>query len=1206
VRVLVCSLLTFSCLGANFSATNEAPVLAFEARGRQYVSHGPSYALSVTSRAAVLNLSGHAVRMSVAGASPKSSLEAFDRMPGKANYLLGNDTRASYDLYARVRWRGVYPGMDVVLRGNQAHLEYDFEIGAGRDPGKIKLSFEGVDDLRIDLHGDLVLSAGAVQIRQPKPVAYQVVAGQKQPVDVVFRIDASNHIRFRTGAYDHARPLVIDPQIVFDKSFGGSGFSTATGIARDTKGGLYVAGSTSSMDFGTVNPIQSHLGGGPLLVTAGTGQTFTFPLLQGAASVRAIAAAPSAPLVVYVATPVGIFQSVDGGTTWAPTAGVGLPATALAVDASSATTLYAATQQGIFVSTDGAASWQPSTNGLTGSGFLTIVADPAQTGTVYASVQSPPALFRSTDFGQTWTQLSLAPNQLTSAVNAIVIGSNGAILLATNQGILISTDGGDSWIAGAGLPVQNNQTLAISPDDPSIVYLVNSSSKVQRSTDGGQTFSTVFSSIHLTQLSRVVVDPRNPSTVYVTDYDLLFRSTDAGETWSQLSLPNSITPQTIFISPADSRIFLGIYSPNNVFVTKWSADGSQVLYSTYLGGSGRDGASGIAVDANGSAYVTGGTTSSDFPTTLGAFQTKLNSTEDVFIAKLSPDGSRLIYSTLLGSQSAVSTSIALDNSGNIVITGFTPGTFPVTNGFQTVPVTGCYMNPSPNILTSGAAFVTRIAADGKSLISSTLLGGSCATYGKGVALDASGNAWVAGWTLSPDFPVTSDALQPKFGGGIYDGFLARFNPSGGLDYSTYMGGDGYDVLNAIALDQAGNIYVTGESGGLSQPASAGAFQSQVDASCPVFFIGPTQYVPQGNALVVKLDPKAHSIQRLTYLGAPLCLSGSAITVDSSGQPWISAPYVSGTPQTANPFQIGVGQGFISKFSADFTQLLFSTYFDSISGIALDSSGTAYVAGAAPFNNLSGAQPAFIAKIDPTPAAISLDSVIGVVPSEEAFCPTPACPLHPSLFRGIAAGELIRIVGKKMGPAATTPGVIQSGVLATNVAGVQVTFDGVAVPLLSVSAQEIDLIAPFELTKSITTMQVAYNGVKSNPVQVAVTGTVLQILGVFNEDFSPNSASNPAQAGSQMMLYLAGAGQTKPPSQDGQVNASPLAALAAPIQLRWVIDFNNPTILPITFAGAAPGLAAGIFQVNFAAPAQTLMDVQLVMGNYSTQFDVFVQ
>jgi uncharacterized protein (TIGR03437 family) len=1217
VRVLVCSLLTFSCFGANFSATSEAPVLAFEARGQQYVSHGPGYAVAVTSRAAVLNLRGHVVHVSLAGANSKSSLQALDPMPGKVNYLLGSDVRASYDLYGRVRWRSVYPGMDLVFRGNQEHLEYDFEIGAGRDPAKIRLEFEGVDEMRIDQHGELVLSAGVVRILQPKPVAYQVVAGQKQPVDVAYRIDASNHIRFRTGAYDRARPLVIDPQIVFEKSFGGSGFSAITGMVRDAKGGLYVAGSTSSTDFATVNPIQVHLGGGPLLVTADAGQTFSFPSLQGATSVSAIAAAPSAPLVVYAATPVGIFKSADGGTTWAPTAGVGLPATALSVDASSATTLYAATQQGIFVSTDGAASWQASTNGITngGSYITVIVAHPTQAGTVFASANNPTGglfpfgLYRSTDFGQTWTQLSLAPNQLERPVNAIVVGSNGTIIAAAaNQGLFISTDGGTTWTGGAGLPVQNNQTLAISPDDPSAVYLVNSGSKVQRSGDGGQSFSTVFSSTHLTQLSRVAVDPRNPSTVYVTDYDLLFRSTDAGQTWSQLSLPNSITPQTIFISPADSRVFLGIYSPNNVFVTKWSADGSQVLYSTYLGGSGHDGASGIAVDANGSAYVTGATTSSDFPTTSNAFQTKLNTTEDVFVAKLSPDGSRLIYSTLLGSQSAVSTSIALDNTGNAVITGFAPGTFPVTNGIQIVPVTGCYMNPSPNIQTSGAAFVTRIAADAKSLISSTLLGGSCATYGKGVALDVSGNAWVAGWTLSPDFPVTSDAFQPKFGGGIYDGFIARFNSSGGLDYATYLGGDGYDVLNAIALDQSGNIYVTGESGGLSQPASPGAFQPQATASCPVFFIGPTQYVPQGNALVVKLDPKARSIQRLTYLGAPLCLSGSAIAVDSSGEPWISAPYTSGgTPPTANPFQIGIGQGFISKFSADFTQLLFSTYFDSVGALALDSSGAAYVAGTAPFNNLSGAQLAYIAKIDPTPSAISLDSVMSIVPSEEAFCPSPACPLHPAPFRGIAAGELIRILGKKMGPLTVTPGVIQSGVLATTVAGVQVTFDGVAVPLLSVSAQEIDLIAPFELTKSITTMQVVYNGVKSNPVQVAVIATVLQILGVFNQDFSPNSASNPAQAGSQMMLYLAGAGQTNPPSQDGQVNAAPLAALATPIQLRWVgTDFNNPTVLPVTFAAAAPGLAAGIFQVNFAAPEQSLMRVSLFMGTDSTHFDVFVQ
>src|SRR5579864_1098010 len=255
VRVLVCLLLPFSVSGANFSATSEAPVLAFEARDRRYVSHGPGYALSVTSGGAVLGLSGHAVRMSVAGASPKASLEALDRMPGKANYLLGRAVRASYDLYGRVSWRGIYPGIDVVFRGNQEHLEYDFEIDARRDPGKIKLAFEGIDELRIDLNGDLVLRAGTIQIHQPKPVAYQIIEGRRQPVDVAYLIDASNHIRFRTGPYDRARPLVIDPQLVFDKSFGGSGFTTATGLARDTRGNLYVAGSTSSTDFATVNPV---------------------------------------------------------------------------------------------------------------------------------------------------------------------------------------------------------------------------------------------------------------------------------------------------------------------------------------------------------------------------------------------------------------------------------------------------------------------------------------------------------------------------------------------------------------------------------------------------------------------------------------------------------------------------------------------------------------------------------------------------------------------------------------------------------------------------------------------------------------------------------------------------------------------------------------------------------------------------------------
>jgi uncharacterized protein (TIGR03437 family) len=373
---------------------------------------------------------------------------------------------------------------------------------------------------------------------------------------------------------------------------------------------------------------------------------------------------------------------------------------------------------------------------------------------------------------------------------------------------------------------------------------------------------------------------------------------------------------------------------------------------------------------------------------------------------------------------------------------------------------------------------------------------------------------------------------------------------------------------------------------LSQSSSPNAFQPQANASCPEFFIGPSEYYPQFNALVMKLDPTAHSIQGLTYLGAPLCLDGALVAVDSSGEPWIAGPSIGDLPPTANPLQIGIGYGFITKLSADFTHLLFSTYFDSIAGLALDSSGFAYVAGAGIATN--DTQSVYIAEIDPTPAAISLNSVTSVAPPQ---------PL--TAFPGIAAGEVIQIIGSNMGPAASTPGVIQSGVLASNVAGVQVTFDGTAVPLLSVSAQEIDLVAPFELAdKSATTMQVQYKGTLSNPVQVLVTSTVLQILGVFNEDFSPNSTSNPAKAGSPMSLYVAGIGQTNPPSRDGQVNATPPEAASMSIQL--------PADLSITFFGSAPGLAAGIFQVNFVAPPQSLINVNAGTGNNTAPFSVIVQ
>jgi uncharacterized protein (TIGR03437 family) len=1199
VRNLILTLITFSltCSGA--------AVPGFEARGGQYVSHGRGYSLSVSARAAVLSLSGHSVTISVPGASAHSSIEALRRMPGRASYLLGNRFPTSYDLYGGVEWRGVYPGIDVVFHANQEHMEYDFQIAAGRDPSRIKVGFDGIDHLSIARNGDLILRAGVVQIRQPKPSAYQLVAGMVRPVDVAYRIDRSNRVRFETGPYDRARALVIDPQIVFDNTFGGSGTSVATGLARDPQGNLYVTGYTNSTDFATVNPFQKQLGAVALLSTADGGKTFSAPTLAGATSVTAIAASPSAPLTIYAATPIGVFKSADGGTTWVSTNSTGLAGNTfvLAVDAVSSTTLYAGTDQGLFISTNGGANWRAAIvpNGNT---LVALAADPSQAGTVYATFLAPAGVFRSTDSGQTWSQLTIAPFQLFTAVDAFAFGPGGTIIAASSQGLLISPDGGNTWNAGAYFNVDNNQALAISPANANLVYAINPSG-LQRSTDGGQTFTVVISAL---MYGRVAVDPRNPSTVYAVGPNQLYKSTDTGQTWTKLSPPYSITAQSIFVSAADSRLLIGTSTQSNVFITKWSADGSQVLYSTYLGGNGGDQASAIAVDASGSAYVTGVTNSPNFPTTSGAFQTKLTNAQDVFVAKLSPDGSKLTYSTLLGSASATSAAIAVDSTGSAVLTGFTGGQFPVSANSPPVP-TGATCHP-PLVIgapVTGEAFVTRIAANGSALNSSILFSGSCATYGAGIALDSAGNAWIAGTTLSPDLPVTPDALQASFSSTSYSGYLASFDSSGSLKYATYAGGQAYTSLAAIALDQAGNIYVTGETGGLSQPASPGAFQPQDSATCPAFFMGPSEFVAQGNAIVLKLDAKTHAVAGLTYLGAPGCLTGTSIAVDSAGEPWIagSSQQISVSLQTASPLQIGIGSGFVSKFSADFTQLLFSTYFDNVAGLTLDPSGPAYVAGTQSSMPGTATLPVYIAKLDPTPAAVELDSIENLAPSA---VPNDLAAEFPSGSPTIAAGEILRILGKNLGPVTAASGLIQSGVLASGVGGVQVTFGGVAAPILFAGAREIDVIAPFELAgASRTTVQVQYNGQKSNPVAIAVSQSQPQILGVFNLDFTPNSPSNPAAAGSTVVLYVSGLGPSNPSIQDGQINVAPLAAPAQPLEISNLFGSGQT---PIIFAGAALGLAAGIFQINFTAPQQTAtMELFASNGNQTggiTLFSVYVQ
>lgn len=395
------------------------------------------------------------------------------------------------------------------------------------------------------------------------------------------------------------------------------------------------------------------------------------------------------------------------------------------------------------------------------------------------------------------------------------------------------------------------------------------------------------------------------------------------------------------------------YAANgDAFVAKFGADGS-LVYSTYFGGSGDDAGNGIAVDISGNAYVTGKTSSANFPTANNSYQQANAGGYDAFVAEFASTGS-LEYSTYLGGAGDdYGNGIAADGSGNVFATGYTDSAnFPIASPHQAALAGG------------NDAFVAELSSSG-SLVHSTYLGGAGDDRGNGIAVDSSGNAFVTGYTLSANFP-SSNPLQSANGGGS-DAFVTEVGAGGSLVYSTYLGGNAADVGNGIAVDRSGNAYITGVTASANFPTTNGSYQ-------PAFASG-------GNDAFVAKVSVGGSLAYATYLGGSGDDGGYGITADGSGNAFVTGYTLStdfpASSDALQPHNGGLSDAFVTRFGSG-GSLIYSSYLGGSGlefgyGVAVDGSRNIYVTGQTSSANLptnnpyqqtfgGGSNDAFVAKV----------------------------------------------------------------------------------------------------------------------------------------------------------------------------------------------------------------------------------------------------
>jgi hypothetical protein len=687
----------------------------------KFLARGNGYGLYLTSGEAALVFGGHqsgkaetsAVEMKFAGANPGAEVAGSERLPGHSNYFIGNDPSRwvrNVSQFGRVVYREVYPGIDLAFYGKQGRLEYDFDVAPGADPDRIQLDLTGADKLQVASNGDLVLAKSGRELRFQAPHIYQNAAAGIQNVQGAFVLRGNDHVSFKVGDYDRTRTLVIDPVFVFSTFLGGSGQESCgvivngtqtspvahcPAIAVDSASRVYVAGATTSsssfpVPAGGTPPVLN--GGADVFLvrfdTAGTALEYT-TYLGGSGREYPTGVAVDSGFNVYVA---GTTDSSDFPTT--PTALQTAPVTTgvdhaffSKFDSSGSANLYTTYLSGTAAET---------TSGLAVDSL----------GRVYII-----GITASTDFPTTPGALETCPGQ-TSTGTCPTPPTNQFFFSKLNPGssglssLLYSTYLGGSTPSSGGV-----SGGAIAVDSNFVVYLA-----------GGTTFTDmpVVNAYESTEQGGGDVwvakfnPPANNTQQYTPSYETFFGgpgnevaygiATDGSSAYvtGSTDSPSIATVPAIVSGTAFPRAF-GTGLMSDAFVLRFgpfsntgTTQGTVPLsYFTYLGGSGADVGLSILADAtNQYARVTGWTNSGNFPNTTPLPGSSGGGT-DAFVARIFTTGNSTSgtgtsgtssTSILGGSGTDIGTSIALDPSLNMYVTGDTSsGNFPIASALQSGP-----------------------------------------------------------------------------------------------------------------------------------------------------------------------------------------------------------------------------------------------------------------------------------------------------------------------------------------------------------------------------------------------------------------------------------------------------------------------------------------------------------------------------------------